>query len=175
VAADASEPRSWLEARGLPVALALVLATGLGGCGDDDSSSDQLTLSDDAVIDYRYDDASVPPEHHRSYTLTIQWDEVHVVVDSYGDVLHDTTAPLPPEVWQGLATEVTGIAGLDVDEVDGCSGGTNRSVTVTDGDDTIVDLDVPVCGDSNTETADRIDAYLQPVRDAIADWDALLS
>jgi hypothetical protein len=172
---EPSTARRWLKALGLPAVLVLGLATSLGACGDDDSSSGEVTLSDDAVIDYRYGDASVEPQYHRSYTLTIRSDEVHVVVDSYGDVLHDTTAPLPPEVWDGLVDDATAIAGLDVEEDDPCDGGTNRSITITDGDDTVLELDIPVCGDASAETADRLDAYLQPVRDAIPDWDALLS
>jgi hypothetical protein len=50
-------------------------------------------------VTLRFRDSSVPPEYHRSYVLTVSEGQVHVVVDSYGDVLHDVTKPLPNDDW----------------------------------------------------------------------------
>lgn len=54
------------------------------------ASGEPLAL-DHTVVRYHYRDSSVPPEHHRSYTVTVTPDEAHIGVDSYGDVLHDET------------------------------------------------------------------------------------
>ena len=34
-------------------------------------------------ITYHFGDASVPPEYHRSYTITVAPDKIDMVVDSY--------------------------------------------------------------------------------------------
>jgi hypothetical protein len=114
----------------------VVVVMGLAACGDDDNEA-VAEIGDNSVIEYHYGDASVEPESHRSYTLTISSDEVHVVVDSYGDVLQDTTVPLPAEVWAGLVENVGELAAIDPDGGDGCDGGTSRSMTVTDGSDVV--------------------------------------
>ncbi|MGH9214448.1 MAG: hypothetical protein ACRD2C_27835 [Acidimicrobiales bacterium] len=162
--------------RGLLVLPLLGLAVALGACGDDDSADARRSeLSRDAVIEYRYGDSSVPPEFHRTYTLTIQPDEVHVVVDSYGDVLQDTTEPVPAEVWDDLAGNVDDLEQLDVDAGDdGCDGGTSRSIRVSDQGHTVVDTEFGVCGDANDEAADQVDSFVQPVVDSIPDWDRLI-
>ena len=38
-------------------------------------------------VTYHFGDASVPPEYHRSYTITVNTDKVRIVVDSYGEIL----------------------------------------------------------------------------------------
>jgi len=40
-------------------------------------------------IIYSYGDSSVPPQYHRSYTITVTNEKLHIVVDSYGDILHE--------------------------------------------------------------------------------------
>lgn len=164
---------------GLGPGLVLSAVVMVGACGGDDDPAepDRLQLSDQAVIEYHYGDSSVPPEYHRSFTLTIRRDEVHVVVDSYGDVLQDTTVPLPEPVWSELtgADSIGTIADLDVEGGDdGCDGGTSRSLDVTDQGDAVVATELSVCGDLNGEAADRLDAYVQPVIDSIPDWERLV-
>jgi len=163
--------------------LALVLASvGLVGvaaaCGDDDGADDDdgdVTLSDEASITYEFGDASVPPEFHRSYTLTIDATEVRAVVDSYGDVIEDVTAPLPADVWAGLAADGGTVADLDVEDDGGCDGGTSRSLEITDRGETLADSSFSVCGGANEAPAEVVDAYVQPVLDAIPDWEALVA
>jgi hypothetical protein len=172
------------------VGLALVVAAvgGLAGCGGDDDTEDDanaddtvdgIELSDEAQITYHYGDSSVPPEFHRSYTLTIGATEVHAVVDSYGDVLGDVTVDLPAEVWDGLVADAGSVAALDADERDGegegCAGGTSRDLEIVDGGATVVARSFPVCGGANEAPAQALDAYVQPVLDAIPDWSALVA
>lgn len=168
---------------------ALVAAS---GCGDDSSGENRNTtdstespedsppdfdgLSEDAVITYEYQDSSVPPEYHRSYSLTISHAEVEVVVDSYGDVIGETTAPIPVDVWDGLSTGAAEVVSLEPDDIDqeGCSGGTGRSLVIEDGGETLMDLEIYLCaGDANAAQAEVIDGYVEPVIDAIPDWDSL--
>ena len=64
-------------------------------CASDADPADEAVELDpaSATVEYHYQDSSVPPEYHRSYTLTVTQGEADLVVDSYGDVLHDETAP----------------------------------------------------------------------------------
>ena len=47
----------------------------------------QAKMTNTAIkeIIYRFGDASVPPDYHRSYTITVTAGGVRIVVDSYGD------------------------------------------------------------------------------------------
>ena len=163
--------------RALLVPLVLVLAFAACG-GDDDAPSQEETtteLSDDATIEYHYGDSSVPPEYHRSYTLTVTKGGVHAVVDSYGDVLHDVTEPLPPEVWRELVRTADDVVDLPVDEdEEPCTGGTTRDLTIEDGGKTLVDVSFGACGGSNSEAETRVDRWIRPVTRAIPNWESYL-
>jgi hypothetical protein len=154
------------------IGLTALVGVVAAACGDD---SDDVTLSDDATITYEFGDASVPPEYHRSYALHISKDEVHVVVDSYGDVVGEATEPVPAEVWEQLVDNVGPVADLvSEDGVDSCSGGTHRTIEIEDGGETVVATDFEVC-DSNEKPADEVDGYVKPVIDAIPGWDELFA
>ncbi|MDG1841093.1 MAG: hypothetical protein P8I93_01960 [Crocinitomicaceae bacterium] len=45
-------------------------------------------------IIYGYQDASVPPDDHRSYTIYLTNENYRFVVDSYGEIIKDTTLVL---------------------------------------------------------------------------------
>jgi hypothetical protein len=155
-------------------ASALALAIAATACGGDDD--DDITLGDDAQVTYHFGDSSVPPEYHRSYTLTVGPTEVHAVIDSYGDVLEDVTTPLPEEVWDQLVADIDDVSGLDPDGDDeGCAGGTSRELQVSDGGESVLHESFGVCGGSNSGDATAVDTYIQPVIDAIPDWDTLVA
>ena len=166
--------------RRLPLLLVLLpLVLAVGGCGgdDDDDEPSESTgeLSDSATIEYHYGDSSVPPEYHRSYTLTITKDEVHAVVDSYGDVLHDVTEPLPAAVWAELRDTADTVLDLDIEEdAEPCAGGTTRGLEIDDGGTMLVDVSFGACGGSNGEAETRVDRWIRPVIQAIPDWDSYL-
>jgi hypothetical protein len=179
--------------RRLAAGLALVVALGsLAGCGDDDTvASDDTTsttgspdttgasvstISDDATIVYRYGDSSVPPEYHRSYTLEIDRTEVAVEVDSYGEVLHSFSEPLPAEVWEELVAGSPDVLGIEIaDDDEGCAGGTSRALRIDDGGETLLDVGFAQCGDSGTVAAATADEWVRPVIAAVPDWSTYLA
>ena len=71
--------------RAVVLSAALVLVAACGGSTDPATAG----LPDDATVTYAFTDSSVPPQYHRSVTLTVTRDEAHIVIDSYGDVLAD--------------------------------------------------------------------------------------
>lgn len=68
---------------------------------DNDNSSDKFEIT---KIVYVYGDSSVPPQYHRSYTITITENEIHVVVDSYGDVLEDKKFDITKEDFDSIVS-----------------------------------------------------------------------
>jgi hypothetical protein len=176
----------WNRRHSRGIAAGAVLALSLGslvGCGDDTDASDgtteppeATTISDDATIVYRYGDSSVPPEYHRSYTLEIDRTEVAVEVDSYGEILHSFSEPLPAEVWQELVEGSPDVLGIEIaDDDEGCAGGTSRALRIDDGGETLLDVGFAQCGDSGTVAAATADEWVRPVIAAIPDWSTYLA
>jgi len=169
---------SWRRRRLLAWAGAAgVLATAVAGCGDDAGSAPSVD-ADTAVVEYRFTDSSVPPEYHRSYTLTVAGGEARIVVDSYGDVLHDETAAVDDATWTALLDDVEQLDGLGDDPDDQCDGGTSHELQVTDRDhadgDPAVAAHVGVCGGSGRDDADQVERAVQPALD-LFDMDLLLA
>jgi hypothetical protein len=162
----------------LPLAAAAwVLAPVVAGCSDDAGSVPTVD-PDTAVVEYRFTDSSVPPEYHRSYTLTVTDGEARIVVDSYGDVLHDETEDVDAATWTELLDHVERVDGLGDEPDDDCDGGTSHELRVTDGEhsesDPAVGAHVGVCGGSGRSDADQLEQAVQPALD-LFDMDVLLA
>ena len=122
-------------------------------------------LPDDAVVTYAFHDASVPPQFHRSETLTVDRRHTHLVIDSYGTVLADRTLDTPPDVWSGLGLTLGDVASLSVtDHPQGCTGGTAIGLTVEAGGTSLVDLAPEFCAGSNAGLDSAIDGWVAPAR-----------
>lgn len=131
-------------------------------CGNDANEG----LPTDAVITYQFNDASVPPEYHRSYVITVTKDDASIVVDSYGDVLSEATLNTPDWAWESLSDGISRVAMLKPSNAkDSCVGGTSVDVTVLSGSNTIVDLYVPECGRSNDSAGQVLDQWISSARD----------
>jgi hypothetical protein len=63
--------------------VAAVVAMLLGACAQeaDDSGATDLDPAS-AMVEYRYNDSSVPPEYHRSYTITVREGEARMATDA---------------------------------------------------------------------------------------------
>ncbi|MDP1877702.1 MAG: hypothetical protein Q8M17_09115 [Actinomycetota bacterium] len=119
----------------------------------------------DATVTYAFHDSSVPPPYHRSYVLTVTQDEARIVIDSYGDVLADETAPTPPEVWEQLAASLPTVQGLVVASADpGCTGGTSVELDISGTGAALVDVYADECAGSNGTAVAAIDAWIAPAR-----------
>ena len=95
-------------------------------------------VNGEAAVVYEFHDASVAPDHHRSYTLTVWEGSARLVVDSYGDPLHDVTKRIDETVWQHTLAKATEFGDAESVRNEGCSGGTAEELTVVDGDKTEV-------------------------------------
>lgn len=98
---------------------------------------------------YRYTDSSVPPQYHRSYTITVKPTEVQLVVDSYGNVLLDEKYSITAKQFKSF---VSGLNSCHLSEQaapetgDGCTGGTGESFTLNKGKGKVVKGSLEHCG-----------------------------
>jgi murein DD-endopeptidase MepM/ murein hydrolase activator NlpD len=82
-------------------------------------------------IEYRFNDASVPPEYHRSYSWIVTESKVQYILDSYGSILKDTTIEISELKWEQCKNAFLncGIKNhKNSNSNQGCTGGT--SVTI---------------------------------------------
>lgn len=155
----------------------LVLTTliPLGACGDSSSSSGPDPT--DAVLAYRFQDASVPPEYHRSYTLDLTGsaDGAHgeLVVDSYGDEVVRVEVDVPADAWTRAVSDLEAFDAVTTTD-QGCAGGTGREVELTAGGETLIAADIEVCGGAGQDVADELDATIAPLLAGL-DMEALLA
>jgi hypothetical protein len=155
------------------VALAMMAVSACGSGSSDAGSSAPdtpvptaaLHLADDSVITYQLQDSSVPPEFHRSVTVTVTKATTRVVIDSYGDVLADRSTKTPDEVWAMLDAGMPEAATMVVnDDPKGCTGGTGRALEVVTAGQKVVDIQAEFCGGSNSGLDTRIDLWITPAR-----------
>jgi hypothetical protein len=82
-------------------------------------------------IEYHFQDASVPPQYHRSYSYILTSSTFRYVVDSYGDIISDTTVSIPDGKWekvQGMFSKAISYK-KQKESQPGCTGGHGESIT----------------------------------------------
>ncbi|MBQ8066057.1 MAG: hypothetical protein IJ200_10435 [Prevotella sp.] len=119
-----------------------------GSCGDASEHSTALPdLSEATQIEYRFGDTSLPPDYHRSYTITITETSKSITVDSYGDILLSRNYPNSSASFTDFKEELSkkGIAKHDKVDAGGCSGGTTESIRVCNDKECFFDAYVYHC------------------------------
>ncbi len=125
-------------------------------------------------IELRFRDSSVPPQYHRSYTITLTPRKARKVVDSYGDVISDEEAALDPKLFEKLVADLKKLGLKDVPpKSDGCTGGTSRSLTVYEGSNKTVQVASAKCGGKETGSLAAASAWIAEVENAAPDSKAL--
>ena len=125
-------------------------------------------------IVYHFQDASVPPQYHRSYTITVTREHAHIIVDSYGDILAEESIDIAEQVIDDLARDIE-IYQIkrqkrksDTMEY---TGGTSKSLTVYS--EGILVLDGTVYdyrGRFEGSLSGNIDAFTQKIEDLIPNF-----
>ncbi len=119
-------------------------------------------LPDDATVTYAFRDSSVPPPYHRSFVMTVDRHTARIVVDSYGTVLADRTAPMPSGTWEQMSDTIGDLDGILIEEPEqGCTGGTGFALSVSEGGLT---LEGSACGGANSNAEQRVAAWIRPAR-----------
>ena len=135
----------------------------------------------DVTISYGYQDASVPPEYHRSYTIILTNENYRFLVDSYGEIIKDTTIILTNQkerVQQALeAFKKHKIKNIENKSEDvGCTGGNGESIEITkDGRDFFYGSNYYCAGKTLGNLSGDISSFLNELKKGIDtevfEWD----
>lgn len=128
-------------------------------------------------ITYYFGDASVPPDYHRSYSVTVTVDKVRVVVDSYGQILADEIYTITSSQFDNLkrSLERNNIRNCTLVDNEDCTGGTSESITYSDKDNEIFSGSVDHCGGKDTgNLCGDITGFAEDVRNLVPDLEKLL-
>ncbi len=100
-------------------------------------------------IVYHFNDSSVPPKYHRSYTIKINNNSISLTVDSYGDILVDTTFVISQKEFNNLidlAVKYQLSNRSKKTTIDDCSGGTSKSIDIYKNNNIILSGTCYKCG-----------------------------
>ncbi len=151
--------------------VASVILLAAASCGEGEGGFGEATR-----VVYDYGDSSVEPQYHRSYVIEATPDSVHVVVDSYGDVLADTTCALEAGRFKVLLEELerAGLHNVPETEPDGCTGGTTEAITLYGEDGVVFSGSVYHCGgDDFGNLSGDLEAAADAVRGLVPNLDEL--
>jgi hypothetical protein len=129
-------------------------------------------------IIYSFKDASVPPQYHRSYTITVTSDQAHILVDSYGDILADATIDIPEQKIDDLARYIEIYQVKEKDRKSDttiCTGGTSKSLTIYSDENIVLNGTVYQCGGRlEGNLLGDIDSFAEKIESLIPDFTNLL-
>ncbi|MFC1885232.1 hypothetical protein ACFL2O_10730 [Thermodesulfobacteriota bacterium] len=127
-------------------------------------------------ITYHFGDASVPPQYHKSYTITVTPNSVRIVVDSYGKILADKSYEITLEQFNSIKKSLARnkIENCKRKGEDGCTGGTNESISYTDNKMKKFSGSVYHCGGKDTgNLCGNVTRFANDVKKLIPDLDKL--
>jgi len=128
--------------RNLKLMLSALFLMILTGC------LEKLDPDDVKTVKYSYQDSSVPPPYHRSFDITVEPDKAHIQVDSYGDILVDSTFSITTTAFENLIFTINN-ANLQSGEAkagQGCTGGTSERLSITSTDKKVYEGRFEHCG-----------------------------
>lgn len=105
------------------------------------------------MVEYNFNDASVAPEYHRSYTITVSEKKKTVKIHCYGDVLLSRDYDNTPEEYLAFRNELSekGIKKLKPKKnVVPCDGGTTETLKLYKGDECYFNGYVDNCSNGST-------------------------
>ena len=158
---------------GLPFFIFLTVIT--IGCNVD--GEDNMTNATIQEITYHFKDASVPPEYHRSYTITVTTDKLRIVVDSYGEILADKEYEITSKQFNDIknSLEKNKIRNCTLGDDEGCTGGTIERISFSDGKNKMFSGSVYHCGGKDTgNLCGDITSFADDVKNLVPNFDKLL-
>lgn len=157
--------------------LAVSVAALVVGCGPDTASPEIVRSDDvgglvsadpsDVEIRVIYNDASLPPEFHRSTSMVVVDGRATAEVTDYDAVLAETTVDFGSQETSELLER---IAEVDGESIEGdCTGGSSRAIVVTEVDtgDRLFELSADSCADDSDGLLDEMQDATAPLREAV--------
>ena len=110
-----------------------------------------LNINNIDTIIYRFQDSSVDPYYHRSYTITVTEPQINISVDVYGDIIAEKTYALKQKELEQIKTVIknAGVSNTTYPENPGCAGGTAESVAFYNNEELTFSGNVYHCGGSD--------------------------
>jgi hypothetical protein len=108
------------------------------GCSKKDTGvkaeMDTKTKSNIKKITFRFIDSSVPPEYHRSYTITVTQQKANIIVNSYGKIIAKKEFNIKKQQFEDILKSLDNnkIRNLNLGENHDCTGGTTEELTYFD-------------------------------------------
>jgi hypothetical protein len=128
-------------------------------------------------IIYRFEDASVPPQYHRSYTITLSPQKLHIIIDSYGSVLAEKEYLIKSTQFMDIVNSLTAnrIRKQSFGDDGGCSGGTAEMLSCWDETREIFSASVYHCGGKDFgNLSGNIKDLVSAIKKLVPDLDKLL-
>ena len=139
--------------------------------------SNELEAENLNRVEYTFNDSSVPPEYHRSYVVSVTREEIHVVIDSYGDTLVDRAFDSSEEIFKEIVTAIqeAGIQSCEKKEED-CDGGTSEYLACFDNEGgRVISGRVSSCGGRQSgKLCGDVDRVASTIVQAIPDFQSLM-
>ncbi|MFP4384799.1 MAG: hypothetical protein ACLFST_10500 [Spirochaetia bacterium] len=141
--------------------------------------SEGISTEGVTAVVYRFGDSSVPPEYHRSYTITVTPASALAVVDSYGKELNREKVRIDESDFSRalklISDENIGPAKKTRNGTEGCTGGTTEELILYKDDDVIFNGRLEHCGGevsgTMTGSTEPLVSYL---RKLFSDFNSLL-
>ena len=128
--------------------------------------SEKDSTENTSQIVYEYGDSSVPPPYHRSYSITLNTDSVHVVVDSYGEILAEKSYIVDSLQFDSIINllESSNLKRQKKRESQACCGGTSETISWYSKDEKLFSAYVYHCGGDDFGT---LRGNIRPIADAM--------
>ena len=156
------------------IIVTLFFGFNLLGCAMTEHTADKPI----SKIVYSFKDASVPPQYHRSYTISVTGNQAHIVVDSYGDILAEKTVDMPAQIMDDLARYMQSCQIREKDrdtDTTTWPGGTSKALKVYSADGILLDGIVYRSGGRvEGNLSGDIDAFAKKLEGLIPDFPKLL-
>jgi hypothetical protein len=123
-------------------------------------------------ITYRFQDASVPPEYHRSYTITIDKGRLKITVDRYGDILAEEEYRIEKNQFEGLIASLkkNKIKRTKLGDDDECTGGTSETISYSNLSEKIFSGTVYHCGGKDFgNLGGNVRGFAQEIKEIVPD------
>jgi len=136
-------------------------------------------MIDTALVDtliYHYQDASVPPPDHRSFTINLNETSAELIVDSYGSVIAKRQVTVNTHLIKELISLVATkrIRLCQYKEALDCSGSTGESLKLYEGDRVVFQGEVQHCIDGDAGTlCGELEVLTKKLRSLFADLNQL--
>lgn len=152
------------------------MLTGIVACGNHEGEH-KVTQTTIKEITYHFGDASVPPNYHRSYTITVTADRAKIVVDSYGDILADEEYEITSKQFDDIqrSLEKNKIRNCTLGDDEGCTGGTSESISYVNNKNETFSGSVYHCGGKDTgNLCGDIGSFADDVKKLVPNLEKLL-